>query len=218
MYETGKESWRFTHNIPTTPHALLYIRDALRLGELASLEVPRLIEEAPDRRAQLTTRERTDAASAWSSWWARAVGVEVQDTLVRHPTDASWRARMFERRQQLVDPPAWSSLGAHPGLQHAAQLLHHEANRWADKARLPYLPPVRRDLFEWHLVRDAAEETAARYKVSPGAIDGSALILLVEGDWWQLLPSGTALCSVGTARDPTASAAILRQIFAFSLS
>jgi hypothetical protein len=162
--------------------------------------------------------ERSDAAVAWSGWWARAVGADVEGDLVRDPTDPSWRAQMAERRRQLTDPPVWASLGAHPGLQRAAQLLYGEASRWASDARRPYLPPARRHLFEWPLIRDAAEATAARYEVSPGTINGAALILLVQGDWWQQLPSGAALCSVGAATDPTTSAAILRQVFAFSVA
>lgn len=47
---------------------------------------------------------------------------------------------------------------------------------------------------------------------------GSALILLVEGVWWQQLPSGAVLCSVAAAIDPTAATSILRRAFAFSLS
>ena len=218
MHEAGTASWRFADDIPTVPHALLYLREALRLEELTSFEVPRLIGEVPDRRPLLTASERSDAAGAWPGWWTRAVEAEVEADLVRDPTDPSWRAQMAERRRQLTDPPVWASLGAHPGLQHAAQLLYGEASRWASDARRPYLPPARRHLFEWPLIRDAAEATAARYEVSPGTINGAALILLVQGDWWQQLPSGAALCSVGAATDPATSAAILRQVFAFSVA
>lgn len=218
MHEAGTASWRFAHDIPTTLHALLYLRDTLGLGELAGFEVPRLIDEVPDRREVLSASERSEAAAAWKRWWGRAVGADTEENLVRDPTDASWRAQMVERRRSLADPPGWSSLGAHPGLQRAAQLLYGEAGRWASNARRPYLPPQRRDLFEWHVVRDAAEETAARYGVSPGAVNGSALILLVEGSWWQQLPSGMAVCAVGAAADPAITASILRRVFAFSLA
>lgn len=218
VQHAGTASWRFAHDLPTTPHALLYVRDALGLDELASFEVPHLIDAVPDRRALLSESERHDAAGAWPSWWARALGVDAEDNLVRDPTDASWRAQVFERRQQLADPPAWSSLGAHPGLQRAAQLLHDEASLWANDARRPYLPSRRRELFPWHLIRDAAEETATRFGVPPGVVNGSALILLVEGVWWQQLPSGAVLCSVAAAMDPATATSILRRVFAFSLS
>ena len=77
MHEAGTASWRFADDIPTVPHALLYLREALRLEELASFEVPGLIDEVPDRRSLLTTSERSDAAGAWSGWWTRAVEAEV---------------------------------------------------------------------------------------------------------------------------------------------
>ena len=77
MHEAGTASWRFADDIPTIPHALLYLLDALRLEELQSFEVPRLIGEVPDRRPFLTASERSDAAGAWSGWWTRAVEAEV---------------------------------------------------------------------------------------------------------------------------------------------
>ncbi|MHB1522154.1 MAG: hypothetical protein ACYCWN_12760, partial [Ferrimicrobium sp.] len=68
-----------------------------------------------------------------------------------------------------------------------------------------FLPPARHDIFKWELVRDLAEDSAARHQVSVGAIDGCALVLIVEGIWWEIIgPRGR-----GAAKQRSASEGLL---------
>jgi hypothetical protein len=58
-----------------------------------------------------------------------------------------------------------------------------------------------------------AEEVAAELGVSIGAVQGYALVLIVEGTWWELASPGFALCSLEAAQDPETANAVLRQVF-----
>jgi hypothetical protein len=200
---------------------LLYIRDALGLGAEAAALVPPLMgeEPVPDRTHMLEPAARPPAAETWLAWWTRAVAA--QGHLELGPQGLApeeWRRRIVEEHRPVADPPEWSSLSACAPLQRVVAALFEEGARWIGAARLPFLPPARRDIFEWSLVRDVAEATAAAHEVSKGAINGCALVLLVEGNWWELVSPGVALCSVGVATDPEATVAIVGQIFASALA
>jgi len=49
--------------------------------------------------------------------------------------------------------------------------------------------------------------------VKPGAVNGCAQVLIVEGSWWQLVAPGAALCSLSAARDPETVSIILTNVF-----
>ena len=73
-------------------------------------------------------------------------------------------------------------------------------------------------MFAWELVRDVAEATAVEHEVSVGVINCCALVLIVEGIWWELASPGVALCSVAAATNPDSTVAILREVLTSPLA
>ena len=220
MRRAGGESWRFAHDIDQTLHALLYIHDALGLKiEEARGIPPRLAGDVPDRSKLLGSDARHDVARNWPAWWRGAVAARAKTELGTPGAGTEESLREIATRHRLIaDPPEWLSLANSPALQQAARALYVEGCRWSDTVRRPLLPPARHDVFTWELVRDVAEATAAEHNVSVGAINGCALVLIVEGSWWELVSPGVALCSATAATDPDSTVAILRQVLASPLA
>lgn len=222
MRRAGSESWRFAHDIDQTLHAQLYVRDALSLEvDHGPVVPPHLTGDLPERSGLLDAGARQQAALDWPGWWSNAVAQRASIELDPGPQGADrglWMRELAERYRLVADPPEWASLSDHRALQAAARALYVEGCRWADTARRPLLPPARRDVFKWELVRDVAEATAAEHAVSVGAINGCALVLVVEGIWWELVSPGVALCSVAAATNADSTVAILRQVLVSSLA
>ena len=217
MRRAGSASWRFSHDIDQTLHALLYIRDALGLTvEQAPRVPPHLAGDLLDRSGLLDADTRHQAALDWPSWWSNALRWRASNELDSRPegTDRRlWMREFAEQHRRIVDPPEWTSLAGRPTLQAAARSLYAQGCHWADTAKRPFLPPARHDIFKWELVRDLAEDSAARHQVSVGAIDGCALVLIVEGIWWEIIAPGVAICSVSAAADAESAKAVLNEVF-----
>lgn len=166
---------------------LLYVREALGLDVAEAMGIPpRLAGDVPNRASLLDADARRDAARDWPAWWHDAVAAQARTQL--EPPDANTEGRLREiaaRHRMVADPPEWSSLSARPALRYAVRNLYVEACRWFNPARQPFLPPARRDVFAWELVRDIAEATAVEHEVSVAVINGCALVLIVEGSWWE---------------------------------
>jgi hypothetical protein len=220
MRRAGSESWRFAHDIPQTLHVLLYIRDALGLQvEQGPGIPPRLAGGVPDRSELLDPAARSKASRDWPEWWAMAVATALSTEIgPQGVSTGEWRRSVGERQRLVADPPEWSFLSDRPALQAAARALYEEGGRWFSPARQSYLSAALRDVFAWEQVRDAAEATATEHQVSPGTINGCVLVLLVEGNWWELAGSGAALCSVSAATNPEATQTILHQVFESQLA
>jgi hypothetical protein len=216
MRRAGRESWRFAHNIDQSLHALLYVRDALDLDvDRGGSLPPRLKGDLPERSGLLDANSRQRAGLEWPSWWDNVLGERVGFELESRPegTDQRrWMRELVERRL-VADHPEWASLADRPALQAAARELWTEGCRWAGTTRRPLLPPTRHDIFRWDLVRDVAEDCAARNHVGIGAIKGCALVLIVEGIWWEVVAPGAAVCSVSAAVEPESARAILSEVF-----
>jgi len=217
MRMAGSESWRFAHDIDQSLHCLLYLRDTLGLEvDDEPGNPPRLVGDIP-QRSQLLDREATTAAAAqWPSWWRAAVGNQAF-TQLQSPSDQTdprdWLRELAARHQLVVDPPEWASLADSPALQDAARALWDEGCEWSNSAREPYLPPWDEDVFGWEQVRVGAERAAVEHGVTSGAVNGCALVLLVEGSWWTLPTPGASLCSIAAARDPNTIPFILEAVF-----
>jgi hypothetical protein len=222
MRRAGRESWRFAHAIDQSLHTLLYMRDALDLDvDRGGSLPPRLKGDLPERSGLLDANSRQRAALEWPSWWDNVLGERVGFELASRPESTDqrrfWR-ELAERHRLFVDHPEWASLADRPALQAAARALWTEGCRWADAARRPLLPPTRHDIFRWDLVRDVAEDCAARNHVGIGAINGCALVLIVEGTWWELVAPGAAVCSVSAAVEPESAKAVLDEVFTSALT
>lgn len=224
MFQRGTRSWRFSHGSDQAPHALLFVRDSLGLPVGAGPgNPPRLDGDVPDLAGRLDERTRREAGQQWPAWWrdvlTRDGAMNLRDGGTNDPPPPAGamvlRAREMARlRREFIDPPEWHSLSDRPALQAAARACYTDGCRWADAA----LHPVHREgadspIFEWHVVRDAAEAAAAELGVDIGDINGRAIVLAVTGRWHALLAPGLAACSVSDALDPRSAAAILRETF-----
>jgi hypothetical protein len=220
MQQDGSESWRFAHDIDQMLHAVLYVRDSLGLDVAEDRSIPpRLAGDVPDRSILLDSDARREGARDWPHWWSNAVAVRGITEL--GPRDAemeTWRREIGVRQNLVADPPAWSSLSSQPALQDGARSLYVEGCRWLSSARRPFLPPLNRDVFKWELVRDVVEATAAEHGVNVAGMNGCALVLVVEGIWWDLVAPGVALCSIAAATAPGSTVAILEDVLASSLA
>jgi hypothetical protein len=224
MFQRGTRSWRFSHGSDQAPHALLFVRDSLSLPVGSGPgNPPRLAGDVPDLTGRLDERTRREAAQQWPAWWrdvlTREGSMNPRDSGTNRPGPPAeamvLRAcEMARLRREFIDPPEWGSLSDRPALRAAARACYTDGCRWADTALLP----VQREsadspIFEWHVVRDAAEATAADLGVDIGDINGRAIVLAVTGRWHALLAPGLAACSVSDALDPRSAAAILRETF-----
>ncbi|WP_298345967.1 hypothetical protein [Ferrimicrobium sp.] len=217
MRTVGTESWRFAHDIDQGLHVLLYLRDTLRLVvENGPIVPPPLDGTLPDRSELLDTPTRIQAARDWSAWWERVVAERARAELGPPPMDPThqrWVTEVAYSHHLSFDPPEWSSLASTPALRSAARTLWKEASHWFTPARRPYLPPSSRDIFAWERVRHTAERVAATSCVDISALNGCALVVVVKDIWWELIGPGAAICSVGAARDPEVTEAILTAVF-----
>jgi hypothetical protein len=80
------------------------------------------------------------------------------------------------------------------------------------------LRPASQECFEWHLVREVAKGVARCHHVSPGAVRGYAVVLMVEANWWTGFGPGVTACSVACAQDPRIARDILLDAFESGLT
>ena len=215
--QAGGSSWRFAHGVEQLPHAVLYVRDALRLSiEPASSVPPALCEQIEDRSELLDPQTRSDAAREWAAWWAVLVDFEAE----RHFSSGDQNHLAIHARFAEYDRavnPATSPVLAGASLQPAAEALFDDACSWRRSFDVQD-PAGRRRAPASEVVRDAAEAVAEAHAVEPGSIDGAASILLVDGIWWDLAAPRFALCSRAAAQDPDTARAMLTSVFESGLA
>jgi hypothetical protein len=217
MRRAAGSSWRFAHGVEQLPHALLYVRDALRLpAEALPCVPPALSDVPPDRSRLLDPAARADAAREWIAWWATLVEHESRRRLASHGQGARAKHEFFLEYDRAVHPQTSTAL-AGTVLHSPALALFAEACDWAGRAgadvQIPQDLASRQQIFAWVVVRDSAEAVAAAYAVDAGAIDGAASVLLVDGDWWDLAAPRFALCSLAAATKPNVAGPVLRTVF-----
>lgn len=213
MRQACTPSWRFAHDIDHSLHFALYLRESLSLEIKHDEAVPsRLAGEIPDH-SEFFDPVATDQ---WLTWWRAVMALQSSAQLLPPSNETDQRTRRGQHAAQrplVFDLPEWASLADSPALQSAARDLWVESYEWFGPARENYLPPASRDVFPWELVRDGAERAATDHDVKPGAINGCAQVLIVEGCWWRLVSPGAALCSIAAARDPDTIPIILTEVF-----
>ena len=208
MKLAGSPSWTFRHGIAQLPHAAVYVRDAAGLQPPPDAVLPpRLGVPEHQRRDVLDQRRRAEAGAHWLRWWRGLVTAEA--------TDRGNGGEIIQHSFWPGDDGTIAGLG--PGNQSA--LRQAVAAAFADGCRWrPPVPQTERACFEWHLVRDVAEEVARRHQVSPSAVRGTAVVLRVEGTWWAGFGSGATACSLACAQDPRTARDILLEAFESGLT
>lgn len=206
----GSESWCFAEGIEEFSNAALYVRDAIGLTPPPAADIPPCLTNAvPDLREILDAASREEAGTHWPEWWRAVIAMEAEQHL--------GRVRRGSPADGLVDPTRLATLDASPALHHAVQATFDRACRWVGEGRRHLVAADDPSLFEWGLVRDTAEEVAARYGVRLGTVRGCAIVLMVDAKWWANVAPGVIACSVGTALDREVGQAAIRTAFESAL-
>jgi hypothetical protein len=160
------------------------------------------------------------AGGDWPAWWRRLAAFHAREARLRdrprsRAEQLSWLRSQPERQARVFDPPDFVTLAQVPELRTAARLV------WA---QYPAGPPQQRHgearapEFGHRLISDVAAGVAAEHGVPATALGAGVLILDVEGLWsWHAGP-GFALCSAAVPGDAAAAEALLREVFASSIS
>ena len=220
MYVAGQPSWRFEsgNGQASDLHEALFARDAARLVVSPSPDVPPplapewLAGGEPTGLSALTGADLAAAAGQWPAWWRRLLTVKVRLVDRRPAPGADMSARLDWAESlyhsAVFDPPKFDSLASAPELRAVVR---------ATQQALPRRPASRAGSFDYQLIRSIAEQTAVDAGVPIDAIDGTAHVLDVQGQWWHVAGPGCVLCSPAATTDHAAAAELLATVFASRL-
>jgi hypothetical protein len=213
--------WRFTaEHSPRTLHTALLVREAGGLPVRPGAEIPPRLSEQVRRRIVLPAGDRVLAGGDWPAWWRRLAAFHARESRLRElprgrAEQLSWARSQRDRQARVFDPPDFVSLAQAPELRTAARLVWAQCPAGPAQQRHGDAPAPE---FGPRLVSDIAVGVAAEHGVPASSLDAGVLILDVEGLWsWHAGP-GFAFCSAAVPADATAAEALLREVFASSLS
>lgn len=107
--------------------------------------------------------------------------------------------------------------GGQAAFQQAVAAAFADGCRWFGRHCRPE-PDTGHECFEWNPVRAVAEDVARRHHVSPGAVRGYAVVLMLDGTWWAGFGPGATACSVAAAQDPQTARDVLVEAFESGLT
>lgn len=210
MRLAGTRSWRFAVEAGDLLHLALRIRDGARLQVPPADDVPPALSTPPAPAP--VDLDRESAGIEWLTWWRALVALEARRQLLR-PDQVTERWRTVTRRLRaeqttLADPPRFEALRERGGLHAAARAVGRGPRRSVDRE----LQAARggRDVIDWAIVNTAVHAVAAETGAKLNSLNGCALVLLVQGSWWQQVSPGVVLASVDAAADPSAAEALVR--------
>jgi hypothetical protein len=206
------DTWRLSSaSGSATLHATLFLRDAFQLKPDDEPGIPPLLRgDVPDFSALVSNLDEREAAQSWTSWFERALSVEL-DVLTESQTMSVDAARA-----QFFDPPEFVSLAGSPALRVLAQSSHREALRWS-KYHSSLTSDSLRHALRDSVVAPVAWETCAARHVSPARLRASVLVLDVEGLWTSFPRAGVVACSVAVVRKAAHLQECLREAFVQNL-
>ena len=210
MKLAGTRSWRFAVDVSDLLHLALRVRESARLEVPAGDDVPPPHSAPPEPVSVAVDREA--AGAEWLAWWRELLGLEGRRQLLR-PDQVSERWGKVTRRLRaelaaVADPPTFTALHARPALQAAARTVGPTPRTWTSRQ----LQQARggRDVIDWPVVDAAVHAVADETGTDVNHLNGCALVLLVQGRWWQQIGPGVVLCSVDAAADAQAAGALVR--------
>lgn len=207
----ASESWRFSVGFEEIPNAALFVRDIMELDVPPGFMIPpHVAGPLPVMDRAFHGQEAREAGSQWADWWHRILNQEVLKNGVTHVTDQ--RTRLAHLADVVGVPPRFVELADYPALQKAAQTAFTAGCLWAGDMRRSLLSP-HGELFDWTLTREVAEEVARTLRVGLGRVQAQAIVLIVEGIWWQRFAPGVILCSPAAALNPMIARDILQSGF-----
>lgn len=222
MKLAGSRSWRFAVEVSDLLHLALRIRDGAALDVPTSAHVPTGTDvptafdvppplSAPPE-ATPASIDQTAAGAQWLPWWRELLDLEGRRHLLR-PDQVTERWGTLTRRlhaevQAIADPPRFEALRHRPALQAAARAVGPGPRRSVDRA----LQAARggRDVIDWTIVNSAVHAVAAETGAELNSLNGCALVLLVQGSWWQSVSPGVVLASLDAAADPSVADALVQ--------
>jgi hypothetical protein len=213
---SGSPSWSLSVSDEGSLDQALFVRDALGLDTADDpLAPPALASRPPDYSDLLDGQSRAEVALAWAAWWRAALAFEARWRRTQPGPDLkTWvRAREEDRARAVGAPPDFAPLAGSMALQRAVAALHDEARRWPGGSDRQIDPGS-----NYELTRAVADETIARYGVSPDRVNGIVFVLGVSGVWWRLVQPGVVVCSVAALKDPGTTAELLREAFESGLA
>ena len=210
MKLAGTRSWRFAVDAGDLLHLALRVRDGARLQVPAAEDVPPPLSTPPAPVS--VDLDRESAGAEWLTWWRELVALEGRRQLLR-PDRVSERwgtvtRRLRKEQTALADPPRFEALRERGGLHAAACAVGPAPRRSVDRA----LQAARggRDVIDWEIVNAAVHAVARETGAELNSLNGCALVLLVQGSWWQLASPGVVLASLDAAVDPSVADALVR--------
>jgi hypothetical protein len=217
----GSGSWRFAEDDAQFLHLALAIRDCAGLplgaesGESGAPTGPPRLTSPPPAAGPLPATET--AAQQWRAWFARLLtgaGAEAsQRPAVK--ADGDWLRARVDARQAIFDPPGFATLAGAPELRDVATTTFDAVRDWSrQRPRQPDGQPA----FSWTTVRDVADQVGHDHGVAPDALDASAIVLDVDGPWWQVVALGVIAVSRATCADPDSARQVLRTAFVSGLA
>jgi hypothetical protein len=214
---SGTASWRFAEDDAQPLHLLLGIRDSAGIA-LADdpIAPPRLARPPAPTDEPPTGADRDAAAAQWASWWTRFARQSAEHQLEHGPAgDAhTWLRARADAMQALFDPPDFTALSDAPQLRAAAIASFPTVQDWWRYQRRP----AGATAFGWEAVREVAEQVGHDHGVAPDALDAAALVLDVEGPWWQVVTLGVVAVSRAACSDEDLARQVLRTAFVSGLA
>lgn len=200
-------------------HLAIFVRDHAGLLTPDDADLPPRLSTAA---AMLTSSDpgntgpRRLAGQQWVAWWRDLVAAASQPQ--SRPPDIElrdWARDVADRRQALYDPPEFAALADRPQLRSAVENSFAAAQQWE---RVRRNGRTGRPAFEWATMRDVATEVARDHAVPLNAVDARAVVLDVEGQWWQVAALGFVLVSRSACADDDTARRVLRTAFVSALA
>jgi hypothetical protein len=198
MDVAGRESWRIGIGGAPAVHALLFIRDALRLTPAGADVPPPLVGDVPEVELGLSAHEGPELSEAWLDWWRRFIHVEgatERGAFARGLDPNVGRARQRAAVFGVFDPPGFASLAGSPPLQESAQQLGDRALKWGSGHASGHRGAAPERKAAWLAQKSMAESVIEEYQVSPGRVSAGIIVLTVTGQWSNIPEPGVLLCS-----------------------
>jgi hypothetical protein len=203
--DSAPESWRVAFDPrPALLHEALYIRDAANLPVGAnSANPPPLRDEVPRFAKAFSSGWRESMGDRWIEWWeelvlyvaARQIASLTSDIRVK-------RGQLHLEPPQLIQPSYPDGERGQLSGETFNQILHL-ASHWSPSLRAELRETHGPSLvaFDHHRISSVARMTAARLRVSEGAMRAVVMTLSVTDKWATSPMAGVLLCSESVFED-----------------
>ena len=210
----GLGSWRLDVSDSDLAEMALFVRDAVGLVVPAAVDLPPALNgPVADRRGVLSDRDRADASVQWVWWWRQILEVEFGVKRGLRLSAAERRAtEAVAAVRSVSDPPEFTALAHAPQLRAAVRASFNDVSRWRRHrvSRLEAGSNV-------DVVKQAVDDVAFDREVPVEALNGTLVVLPVEGVWWRRIAPGQILCSDTATSSPETFYQVVYEVVTSSL-